>query len=203
MTSIFCVFAAVCRVAAFESLPKQRQCFLVVEFDIMARQFQNKNGVATAFMACCIFTVLMFSSPTIAAESNDALPQPVERASADDCAILVEVGKNQMNWGVVAPDFAFYPEFDRAGGGTYLQDCPWKALGVAEPLRPSQQPERSFFITRPAYKGEEATVSLQYSISGKIVDGRRTPPFIRRSKCTLEKKGDRWQITICELEISS
>jgi hypothetical protein len=127
----------------------------------------------------------------------------VERASADDCAILVEVGKNQMNWGVIPPDFAFYSEFDRDGGGTYVEDCPWKELGVAEPLRPSQQTEKDFFITRPAYRGDEATVSLQYSISGRIVDGKKTRPFIRRNKCTLEKKDVHWKLVVCKLEMTS
>jgi hypothetical protein len=169
----------------------------------MERQVQQINRAAAAFIACCVFLVLTFASPTIAAESNDALPQPVERASADDCAILVEVGKNQMNWGVVAPDFAFYSEYDRTGGGTYVEDCPWKDLGVAEPLRPSQQTEKGFFITRPADKGEEATVSLQSSISGEIVDGKKTRPFIRRSKCTLEKKEGHWQLVVCKLEMTS
>jgi hypothetical protein len=34
-----------------------------------------------------------------AAESETAMPQPVERASAEDCAIIVEIGKAKMNWG--------------------------------------------------------------------------------------------------------
>jgi hypothetical protein len=84
-----------------------------------------------------------------------------------------------------------------------VEDCPWKDFGVAEPLRPSQQTEKGFFITRPADNGDEATVSLQYSISGKIVDGKKTRPFIRRSKCTLEKKDDHWQLVVCKLEMAS
>jgi hypothetical protein len=142
---------------------------------------QKINLAAVALFACRVFAVLTFAVPTLASESNHSLPQPVERASADDCAIPVEVGKNQMNWGVIPPDFTFYSEFDRDGGGTYVEDCPWKELGVAEPLRPSQQTGKDLFITRPAYRGDEATVSLQYSISGRIVDGKKTRPFIRRN----------------------
>jgi hypothetical protein len=117
--------------------------------------------------------------------------------------MFVEVGKNQLNWGATPPDFAFYSEFDRDGGGTYVEDCPWKELGVADPLSPSQQIEKDFFITRPAYTGDEATVRLQYSISGRIVDGKKTPPFIRRDRCTLEKKDDHWHLVVCKLEITS
>ena len=135
--------------------------------------------------------------------SNDAtsMPQPVERASVDDCAIIVEVGKNKMNWGASAPDYAFYGEFDRDGGGTYLEDCSWKQLGVAEPLTKARQPEQGFSITRPSYAGATATVDLQIFISGRIVDGKRTPPFISVEICAVEKQGDRWQFRECKLKL--
>jgi hypothetical protein len=34
------------------------------------------------------------------------MPQPVERVSAEDCAIIVEIGKAKMNWGATPPEFA-------------------------------------------------------------------------------------------------
>jgi hypothetical protein len=159
-----------------------------------------------ALMAFRVFLVAVFAEPTQAADSGaapkdqTAMPQPVERASPDDCAIFVEVGKNIMNWGAKPPDYAFEPEWDRDGGGTYLEECPWKELGVAEPLTKAQQAEKSFFITRPKYSGAEATVDLEFSISGRIVDGKKTPPFIESDTCTLEKKDDRWQVVECRLK---
>jgi hypothetical protein len=155
-----------------------------------------------ALFALRILAVALFAQPALAAESDVAtMPQPVERASADDCAIFAEVGKNRMNWGATAPDYAFYSEFDRAGGGTYLEDCPWKQLGLAEPLPPAQQTEKSFFMTRPSYSGDEATLDLQFSISGKIVDGTKTPPFIRLETCTVAKKDDHWRFVACKLKM--
>jgi hypothetical protein len=159
-----------------------------------------------ALIAFCIVLVAAFAIPTLAAESGatpkdqTTMPQPVERASADDCAIFVEVGKSRMNWGVKPPDFAFEPEWDRAGGGTYLEECPWKELGVAEPLTRAQQPEKSFFITRPHYSGSGATVDLEFSISGRIVDGKKTPPFIKSETCALEENDDRWHLLECTLK---
>jgi hypothetical protein len=158
-----------------------------------------------ALIAFRVFLAAALAVPLHAEESTaprdqTALPQPVERASADDCAIFVEVGKRKMDWGAKAPDFAFYSEFDRVGGGTYLEDCPWKALGVAEPLTHAQQPEKSFFITRPDYSGAGATVDLEYSLSGRIVDGERMPPFIMSQKCRLEKNDDRWHLVECEMK---
>ena len=158
-----------------------------------------------ALTAFRVFLVAACAMPTQAEESGALkdradLPQPVERASADDCAILIEVGKHEMNWGTTAPDFAFYSEFDRVGGGTYLEDCPWRALGVAEPLTKAQQPEKAFFITRPAYSGTDATVDLEYSISGRIVDGKRMPPFLMAKKCTLQKSDDQWHLVGCQMK---
>jgi hypothetical protein len=158
-----------------------------------------------ALMPFRLFLVAALGVPALAADfgamprDQTAMPQPVERASVDDCAIFVEVGKSRMNWGATAPDFAFEPEWDRDGGGTYLEDCPWKELGVAEPLNVAQQPEKRFFITRPKYLSAGATVDLELSISGRIVDGKKTPPFIKSETCTLEKD-DRWRIVECRLK---
>jgi hypothetical protein len=159
-----------------------------------------------ALIAFRVFLVAAFAVPVRAEESTTppkdqtTMPQPVERASADDCAIFVEVGKRVMNWGAKPPDYAFEPEWDRDGGGTYLEECPWKELGVAEPLTKAQQAEKSFFITRPKYSGAEATVDVEFSISGRIVDGKKTPPFIESDTCTLEKKDDGWHVVECKLK---
>jgi hypothetical protein len=141
------------------------------------------------------------AEPDAASKNVTSLTPPVERASADDCAIFVAVGKNRMNWGTAPPNYAYYREFDRDGGGTYLEDCSWKQLGVAEPLTEAQQPEKGFSITRPRYTGASATVELQIFISEQIVDGKRIPPFISVETCSLEKQGDRWQFRECKLRL--
>jgi len=104
--------------------------------------------VASKLIAFALSMLVMVSADisTRAAEPNTtskdvaSMPEPVERASADDCAIIIEVGKNKMNWGAAPPDYAYYREFDRDGGGTYLEDCSWRQFGVAEPLTRAQQP---------------------------------------------------------------
>jgi hypothetical protein len=167
---------------------------------------QHVRIAKIVLIAFRVVLVAAFAVPALAADSGappkdqTAMPQPVERASVDDCAIFVEVGKSRMNWGTKPPDFAFEPEWDRDGGGTYLEECPWKELGVAEPLGKAQQPEKSFFITRPNYSGAGATVDLEFSISGRIVEGKKTPPFIKSETCLLEKKDDRWHLVECRLK---
>jgi hypothetical protein len=159
-----------------------------------------------ALIAFRVVLVAAFAVPAQAADSGStpkdhtAMPQPVELASPDDCAIFVEVGKSAMNWGAKPPDYAFEPEWNRDGGGTYLEECPWKELGVAEPLTRAQQPAASFFIRRPKYSGAGATVDLEFSLSGRIVDGKKTPPFIQAETCTLEKKDDRWHVVECRVK---
>jgi len=165
--------------------------------------------VASKLIAFALSMLVMVSADisTRAAEPNTtskdvaSMPEPVERASADDCAIIIEVGKNKMNWGAAPPDYAYYREFDRDGGGTYLEDCSWRQFGVAEPLTRAQQPVKAFSITRPRYTGASATVDLQIFISGQIVAGKRTPPFISVEICDLEKHGDRWQFRKCKLRL--
>jgi hypothetical protein len=121
------------------------------------------------------------------------LTQPVERASADDCAIFVEIGKTQLNWRAAPPNMDFFPVWDRDGGGTYLEECPWTDLGVAEPTIGSPKSERSFFITRPKYVGRRATVVYAIALGG--------PGHIFRSdhECKLEKRRGVWRVVTCEL----
>jgi hypothetical protein len=172
----------------------------------MEPSVQPIKTARTTLIAFRVLLVAAFAVPAQAADSGatpkdqSAMPQPVERASPDDCAIFVEIGKSIMNWGANPPDYAFEPEWDRDGGGTYLEECPWKELGVAEPLTKAQQPAASFFIRRPNYSGAGATVDLEFSISGRIVDGKKTPPFIESQTCALEKKDDRWHIVECRLK---
>jgi hypothetical protein len=167
------------------------------------RYFTRSRMIAVALAILAIAAVgpsTQAAEPDAAPQDVTGMPQPVERASTDDCAIIVEVGKRKMDWGATPPDFAFYPEFDRDGGGTYLEDCPWKQLGVAEPLTKAQKPDKGFFITRPRYSGTSATVELQLYISAQGSDGKRLPPYLRSETCSLEKQENRWQLRECKLK---
>jgi hypothetical protein len=126
-------------------------------------------------------------------------PETVERASADDCAVIVEIGKARLNWGATPPKYDFFPEFDRVGGGVYREICPWKKLGVAKPRLGTPNSEKSFFITRPEYSGARASATLQIALT-KTVDGKKMPPFLMTETCTLEKPDGRWQLVECKLK---
>ncbi len=118
----------------------------------------------------------------------------------DDCEIIVEVGREKMGWGAKPPDATFYPEFDRAGGGTYLEDCPWRQLGVAEPNTKAGGFDTGFFIARPRYSGIETTVTFEVFISAPPVGERKMPPYMRREECVLFRDGGRWKLKECKVK---
>jgi hypothetical protein len=108
-----------------------------------------------------------------------------------------------LRWGAAPPAAAFYPEWPGAGGGTYLEECPWKQMGVAEPLAPSQNQNESFFITRPIYSGSKPTtakVSFEYSIARDPAAPQRGP-FIHRQTSSFEKREQGWLLLECKTDI--
>ncbi|HTT83589.1 MAG TPA: hypothetical protein VMF67_08905 [Rhizomicrobium sp.] len=125
----------------------------------------------------------------------------VEHASADDCAIIAEIGKTELHWSATQPPkAAFYPTYATPGGGTYLEDCPWKNLGVAPPQTPTSGAPMGFFVTRPVYSNAGARAWFQYSVTAVTgADGKKIPPFVERDLCLLEKDADGWHVTRCKL----
>jgi len=163
------------------------------------------NRINTAILTLMIVLASAGEAPILAAEtSRSAMPEPIERASADDCAIFVELGRKKLDWGAAPPTAAFYPEWPGAGGGTYLEECPWKQLGVAEPPTPSQNPNESFFITRPIYSGSKpttATVSFEYRNEGNSADGQpKRSPFFHHQTCSFEKREQGWLLMDCKTD---
>jgi hypothetical protein len=134
-------------------------------------------------------------------QTATAAAAPVEQASTDDCAIIVAVGKAQLKWGARSPPaYAFYPEWDRDGGGVYVETCPWKALGVAPPVIGTPESESGFSITRPEYDvpRQQAWVDIQIFMSKRLPDGKAAPPFLQTMSCSLARHGDRWRIVKCD-----
>lgn len=142
-------------------------------------------------------------------QAADNPPKPVAHASADDCAIIVEIGKAKMEWGNKAPIPDFFPTFDNEGGETYIEDCVWKDFGVADPVIGTPNSPQAFYISRPEYSGTNATAELNQAVrpaprpygSGAVPgpDGSSVAPFMERDRCTLEKVAGRWRIVACKM----
>lgn len=147
----------------------------------------------TAFLAA------LLCAPMALAD-DASLPQPVERASADDCAIFVEIGKTQLEWGAKPPAYDFFPVWDREGGGTYMEDCPWSALGVAAPAIGSPSSLKGFFIRRPKYSGAGATAGYQVSIRPDPAS-KAAGAFIAEYECKLERRARAWHLVKCDMRM--
>jgi hypothetical protein len=146
-------------------------------------------------LACCA------PRPPSMAPTNVSMPRVIAHATPDDCAIIAEIGKSQLHWSATkAPEASFYPEFAMPGGGTYMEDCPWKKLGIAEPRVGKPDTAMGFFISRPNYSTTGANAYFQYSVGPMTTpDGKRISPFIEQQLCTFEKNADGWHLVHCKM----
>lgn len=141
------------------------------------------------------------ASPAPITPGGAAVREPVEHASADDCAVIAAIGAKELHWDAAnAPSAALYPSFDRAEGGSYLEDCPWQKLGLAAPQIGTSSSPLGFFITRPVYSGSRAKASYEYSAAAiRSAGGSTIPPFVERENCTLVKDAGGWRLISCDL----
>jgi len=114
---------------------------------------------------------------------------PVELASPDDCAIIVAIGKGRLDWGASPPKYAFFPDWPQ-GAGVYRESCPWRSLGVAEPVIGTPASPNGFYVGRPAYDAgrTHATATLALSVR---------PSFLETFDCELEKRDGAWRLIAC------
>jgi len=135
------------------------------------------------------------------ATDDAATEGPAQHASADDCAIIAEIGKSELHWNAAkAPEAYFYPRFETAGGAQYLEDCAWKKLGLADPMIGTPNSPIGFFITRPVYSPTGASAYFQYSVAAvSDSNGKKIAPYIEQELCTLEKDAGGWHLIRCKL----
>jgi len=125
----------------------------------------------------------------------------IEHASHDDCAIIVAVGKAELGWSAQsAGDWPFFLVYDLPGGGTYVEDCPWRALGVAPPVTGSHASIKGSAIMRPEYGPSRATATAKVSATmrGRDIDGRTLPPYLEDRVCKLERRDGGWKVIACD-----
>ena len=137
----------------------------------------------------------------VALQAAAAAPPAVVHASADDCAIIAAIGKAELGWGLKSPgDWPFFPDYDLAGGGSYVEDCRWGALGVAAPTLGSPDSMRGAAVARPVYGpgGLTATADLTTTMRAKDPDGRPLPPYLEDRVCRLERRAGAWRVVSCD-----
>jgi hypothetical protein len=124
----------------------------------------------------------------------------VVHASADDCKVIAEVGKAELDWGVNPSKSRFYTEYVLRDGLAYVEDCPWRELGVAPSVGQTES-EASAYITRPKYAGDKASVELGYAIVPRSGHDRKIAPFRSRQSCTIDRSKGRWHFVGCRIEV--
>ncbi len=135
--------------------------------------------------------MLALAAPAVAAP-----PAPVIHASADDCAVIAEVGKHALDWGAKPPGYDFFPEIPLDGGGTFVEDCPWAKLGVAAPIIGSPKSSTGFAIFRPVYDASGSRATMLLSTSMRVI-GSDAPPFLQMQACVVAKHDGVWRFVKC------
>ena len=134
------------------------------------------------------------SSPAPSTRPN----APRERASEeDDCKIFCLLGRELLGWGETPPDISQFAVFYRPEGNGYVEQCPWKRLGVT-PLPPGKQnTDNMRFFTQPRYENAGATAIVSFVTYLVTHDERADPqpPYVRQQDLTLAKANGRWEIT--------
>jgi hypothetical protein len=136
--------------------------------------------------------MLALAAPAVAAPAA-----PVIHASADDCAVIVEVGKHALDWGAKPPRYDFFPEIPLDGGGTFVEDCPWAKLGVAAPIIGSPKSSTGFAIFRPVYDASGSRATMLLSTSMRVIGSDR-PPFLEMQACIVAKTEGVWRFVKCQ-----
>jgi hypothetical protein len=149
-------------------------------------------------MLAALLAVILAAAPAKPPPAPSA-PANIERASAEDCAVILAVGRSQLGWGAKPPEFAFFPEVDQDGGKTFVEECPWKAMGVAAPRIGTPQSENGFWISRPVFDRTRTTASADMTRTIVAMENQGEPMngFLETRTCSLRKRDGRWQVVAC------
>ncbi|MDB5446864.1 MAG: hypothetical protein JWQ97_2181 [Phenylobacterium sp.] len=126
-----------------------------------------------------------------AAAQVQAAP-PSAGPEREDCRIFVVLGRALLGWGRSAPDQSQFRIFYRPEGAGYVQQCPWKRLGVTPPAATAPDPKASHDFTSPVYDhgGAEASVSYVTRLEGEHL-------FLAQRTCRLRKTALGWRLLGC------
>lgn len=148
--------------------------------------------IATATAVCLIATSAM-------AQANAGRAVEGEVLNPEDCKVMAVLGRELLHWDKQKPDVSMFAIFYRPEAGGYVEQCPWRALGVT-PLPPGSPDMHNMrFFTQPRYgsDGKSASVNFVTKMVAVGADGKPMRPFIEVEECTLSKRGDDWHLEGC------
>jgi hypothetical protein len=147
----------------------------------------NAVIIRAGLVAFAVFCVLPLG--TLAQNT----PRTPSRASADDCAVIAEVGEGKLSWREKSPDMPMSPR-------SYSVDCDWKALGIKDfvispPDSGLYYQGVRFLFSRPIYSPDGLNATVTYTFGGN--SGPRSY-FFQLSYCSAEKVDGWWQFSVCK-----
>ena len=122
---------------------------------------------------------------------------PAAKSQADlkpeDCNVFVVLGRHLLDWGKTAPDLTQFAIFYRPQDGGYVEQCPWKALGVT-PLPPGQPDLTNMrFFTAPKYSADGTAAAVNFVT--RMTGGGHV--FMSVTECGLTKTAGQWAVVEC------
>jgi hypothetical protein len=114
--------------------------------------------------------------------------------NAEDCKVFAPLGRAMLGWGKTPPSAVQFPIFYRPQGGGYVEQCPWKALGVTPlPLPAFPDLKNVNFFTTPTYSPDGRVASVSFVVHRN--NGLHV--FVSQKDCKLEKTGKAWRFVAC------
>lgn len=143
----------------------------------------------------CLAALAAIPFPPLGTLAQSA-PDASVHASAEDCAVIAEIGKNQLKWREGARDLPMT-------AASFGADCDWKAFGTAGPAIVPVDPGPYYeglrlSFSRPIYSADGRQATVEYGVGGNA--GPKTY-FYASYKCSAEKRDGRWQFVACKLGI--
>lgn len=119
----------------------------------------------------------------------------------EDCKLMVVLGRELLHWDQQKPDPSMFAIFYLpAKGGGYVEQCPWRELGVS-PL-PLGEPNlhHAQFFAAPRYAPDGLSASVNFITKSVTTDQTGTPLGMRTEiqECKLTKSGQDWRFGSCQ-----
>jgi hypothetical protein len=152
--------------------------------------------IATSAAICLI------AGSSVAQSSTDKGPRG-DTLNPEDCKVMAILGQDLLHWDKVKPDISTFSIFYRPQNGGYVEQCPWRELGIA-PLPPGSPDMNNMrFFTTPRYgaDGKSASVDFVTKLVAFGKDGKPMSPFIEVQTCFLTKSGSDWRLDSCHLSV--
>ena len=145
--------------------------------------------LASALVFCTISGMATAQSLTEKGAQKNTL-------NPEDCNVMAALARDLLHLDKVRPDASTFAKFYRPEGDSYVEQCPWRELGI-EPL-PLGKPDlyHMRFFTSPLYGADGKTASINFVTRLVAVNkyGKPLSPFVQVQTCRMTKASQDWHL---------